>query len=126
MSRVLVVDDSVVLRASVKHVLGQAGYAVIEASDGQDGLATLTRLEKEGSRPEMILTDVNMPKMDGLTFLSEVKKKPEWRFIPVLVLTTESQMDVKEKGRALGAVGWLVKPFKDDQLVGVVRKFVRT
>jgi two-component system chemotaxis response regulator CheY len=97
---------------------------VVEAGDGQSGLEALTAMEKTGDRPAMIITDVNMPRMDGITFVKEVKKTRH-RFVPILVLTTESQGDKKAEGKAAGASGWLVKPFSDEQLLEVVKKFVR-
>ncbi len=121
---VLVVDDSMVLRASVKFTLGNAGIAVEEASNGKEGLEVLSTLEQAGKRPDMIIADINMPVMDGISFLKEVKGT-QWKFIPTLILTTESQPHMKQQGKSAGAVGWLVKPFKSEQLVEVVRKFVR-
>jgi two-component system chemotaxis response regulator CheY len=84
----------------------------------------LGQLENTGTKPSMILTDINMPRMDGITFVKEVKKGAH-RFTPILVLTTESQNDKKMEGKAAGATGWLVKPFDESQLIAVVRKFVR-
>ncbi len=121
---VLVVDDSPVIRAAVKFALGSAGFDVAEACDGQDGLAALERIAKAGDRPVLIISDVNMPKMDGIAFTTEVKKTAN-RFVPVLILTTESQESKKAAGRAAGAAGWLVKPFQEAQLLGVVKKLVR-
>ncbi|MBS3910186.1 MAG: response regulator [Actinobacteria bacterium] len=122
---VLVVDDSATLRASVKFTLSEAGYAVEEAINGKDGLQKLRQLKTRGVRISLIISDINMPEMDGITFVQEVKKDSALRFIPVLILTTESQETKKMEGKNAGAAGWLVKPFNNDQLVGVVRKFVR-
>jgi two-component system chemotaxis response regulator CheY len=124
-NKVLIIDDSATLRASVKFSLSQAGYAVEEAINGQDALNKLESLRSSGTSISLIISDVNMPVMDGITFVREVKKNGSFKFIPVLILTTESQDSKKEEGRAAGAAGWLVKPFNNDQLVGVVRKFVR-
>ena len=121
---VMVVDDSNVLRSSVKFTLENAGYEVAEADDGKTGLSKLQELIQGGSRPGMIISDVNMPQMDGITFVKEVKKGPG-KFIPILMLTTEAQPAMKEAGKNAGAAGWLVKPFKEDQLLAVVKKFVR-
>jgi two-component system chemotaxis response regulator CheY len=121
---VLVVDDSPVLRASVKFVLERSGFAICEAADGSEGLRALRDTENRGLRFSMILTDVNMPKMDGITFVKEVRKTGH-RYTPILVLTTESQGERKMEGKRAGASGWLVKPFDENQLIAVVRKFVR-
>jgi two-component system chemotaxis response regulator CheY len=121
---VLIVDDSQVFRASMKFFLERSGLSVVEAVDGMDGLRVLGTLDSGGIRPSMILTDVNMPRMDGITFVKEVKKTAH-RFTPILVLTTESQNESKMAGKAAGATGWLVKPFDEKQLIDVVRKFVR-
>ena len=121
---VMIVDDSIVLRSSVKFTLESAGYEVAEADDGKTGLLKLNELLTRGNRPGMIISDVNMPQMDGISFVKEVKKGPG-KFIPILMLTTESQPAMKEAGKQAGAAGWLVKPFKEDQLLAVVKKFVR-
>lgn len=126
MSRnVLIVDDSATLRASVKFSLTEAGYGVEEAINGKDGLCKLQELQTKGDQVSLIISDVNMPEMDGITFVKEIKKNSTFRFIPVLVLTTESQDSKKMEGKEAGAAGWLVKPFSSDQLVNVVKKFVR-
>jgi two-component system, chemotaxis family, chemotaxis protein CheY len=121
---VLIVDDSQVFRSSMKFFLERAGFAVAEAVDGVDGLRVLGTLDSAGSRPSMILTDINMPRMDGITFVKEVKMTAH-RFTPILVLTTEAQNESKMEGKAAGATGWLVKPFDEKQLIEVVRRFVR-
>lgn len=124
MPKLLIVDDSPVLRASVRFALTSAGLEVAEAGDGQEGLEVLGGMAQKGEKPAMIITDVNMPRMDGLTFIREVKKTG-FKFIPILVLTTESQAEKKSEGKLAGASGWLVKPFTPQQLTDVVRKFVR-
>lgn len=123
-SRILIVDDSALARASVKFALARAGHEVVEAGDGQSALETLSDMARKGERPAMIITDVNMPRMDGIAFVKEVKKTA-FRFVPILVLTTESQADKKDQGKSAGASGWLVKPFTEEQLLGVLKKFVR-
>jgi len=121
---ILVIDDSAVMRASVGHTLKTAGYDIAEGRDGKDALTVLTQLVAEKRRPSLILVDVNMPNMDGITFIKEVKKTDN-KFIPVLVLTTESEQKKMMAGKEAGAAGWLVKPFNGDQLLGVVKKFAR-
>lgn len=122
---VFIVDDSVTVRASVEYTLKKAGYTVMSAVDGQDGIEKLESLDKEGKRPAMIISDINMPRLDGIGFIKAIKQKPTFKFIPVLVLTTESQEKKKLEGKQAGAAGWLVKPFQPEQLIGVVKKFVR-
>jgi two-component system chemotaxis response regulator CheY len=124
MKKILVVDDSATLRASVNYTLKEAGFETINAVNGADGLAKLSDANKKGEEIGMIISDINMPVMDGITFIKEVKKTP-FRFLPILVLTTESQEDMKMKGKQAGASGWLVKPFKPEQLVYVTKKFMR-
>ncbi len=121
---ILVVDDSATLRASVNFTLKEAGFETLNATNGQDGLDKLNLARKEGKQIGMIISDINMPVMDGITFIKEVKKTP-FKYTPILVLTTESQEDMKLKGKAAGASGWLVKPFKPEQLIYVTKKFLR-
>ncbi len=118
---ILVVDDSVTIRSSVEYVLKQAGYNVALAVDGSDGLVKLNGIASSGEGVSMIISDVNMPNMDGITFTRSVKSS-SFRAIPVLILTTESQDTRKQEGKAAGAAGWLVKPFQPEQLVAVVKK----
>lgn len=119
---VLVVDDSAVMRASVGHTLRSAGYEVVEGHDGKHGLEVLKGLVEKGDRPTAILVDVNMPVMDGITFITQVKRT-SCKFVPILVLTTESEDAKKQAGKEAGATGWLVKPFQPTQLVAVVQRF---
>lgn len=122
---ILVVDDSKTVRASLEYTLGRAGYEVVSAVDGKDGLRQLENLKNKGKRPAMVISDINMPEMDGITFVKEVKKSPNFKFLPILILTTESQLEKKMEGKKAGAAGWLVKPFKPNQLIGVLQKFVK-
>ena len=122
---VVIVDDSATIRASIKHTLVQAGYEVHQAFNGQMALDLTKKLTAEDVRIGLIISDVNMPIMDGLTFIRQLKQDPAFKFTPVLVLTTENQDSKKQEGKAAGAAGWLVKPFQPETLVGVVRKFVR-
>lgn len=125
MALVLIVDDSRTVRASVEYTLKRQNIEVASAEDGQDGLDVLKKLEEKGKKPDMIISDINMPNMNGIEFIKNVKAKSNFRFIPILVLTTESQTQMKEKGKKAGAAGWLVKPFKPEQLISVVKKFIR-
>lgn len=121
---VLVVDDSLTIRSSVEFVLKQAGYDVLLATDGVDGIEKLKGVKNGGDDVSVIITDINMPRMDGFTFTKNVKAS-SFQDTPVLILTTESQPERKEQGRAAGASGWLVKPFQPEQLVEVVGKLAK-
>jgi len=114
---ILAVDDSASMRGMVSFTLKGAGYQVLEAVDGQDGLE-----KARGRRVDLVLTDQNMPRMDGLTLIRSLRDTPEYKSVPILMLTTESSPEMKAKGKAAGATGWLVKPFDPKQLVAVVRK----
>ncbi|MDC8785963.1 response regulator [Roseateles koreensis] len=114
---ILVVDDSSSFRMVVKLALQKAGYTVIEAADGQDALTKLN-----GTKVNLIVCDVNMPNMDGLTFLKQIKSMAAYKFTPVIMLTTESQEAKKAEGRAAGARAWVTKPFQPAQLVDAVNR----
>ena len=119
MAVILTVDDSRSLRQTVAFTLRRAGYEVIEAVDGEDGLA------KAMANPvALILADQNMPRMDGLTMIRELRGRPEYKKVPILMLTTESSDEMKQKGRAAGATGWIVKPFDPERLIEVVKKVI--
>jgi two-component system, chemotaxis family, chemotaxis protein CheY len=119
-ARVLIIDDSRSVRSLVRAALEAGGHQVIESADGQAGLETL-----KASLVDLIVTDVNMPVMDGLAFTRAVRQLDRYRSTPVLILTTEAGDDVKQRGRAAGATGWLVKPFDPAQLRQVVDKVLR-
>ena len=116
---IMVVDDSASLRQVVGIALKGAGYDVLEGCDGQDALSKLT-----GQKIHLIISDVNMPNMDGISFVKAVKQLPEYKFTPVIMLTTESQESKKQEGQAAGAKAWVVKPFKPEQMLGAVAKLV--
>ena len=117
---ILIVDDSSSLRTVVRMALNRAGYDVLEAGDGVQALATLDKTAKV----HLIVSDVNMPHMDGITFVTEVKKHPRHRFTPVIMLTTEGADGKKEQGRAAGAKAWITKPFNPPQLLDAVSKLI--
>jgi two-component system chemotaxis response regulator CheY len=117
---ILIVDDSVSLRMVVKVALVGAGYEVVEAQNGEDALAKLAA----HSKIHLIISDVNMPIMDGITFVREVKKQPAYKFTPIIMLTTEALEDMKKKGQEAGAKAWMVKPFKPEQMLAAVSKLV--
>ncbi len=117
---ILTVDDSASVRQMVTFTLKGAGYSVVEAVDGEDGLTKLT-----SASVDMVITDLNMPKLDGIGFIKKIRANPTSKFIPVIMLTTESQTEKKQAGKAAGATGWIVKPFKPEQLLDVVKKVLR-
>ena len=114
---IMTVDDSSSVRQMVGLTLKGAGYQVVEAVDGKDALTKVT-----GATIDMVVTDLNMPNMDGITLITELRKLPAFKFIPIIMLTTESQADRKQAGKEAGATGWIVKPFKPEQLLGVIKK----
>ena len=116
---IMIVDDSISIRQVVGIALKGAGYDVIEGRDGADALSKLT-----GQKVHLIISDVNMPNMDGITFVTHVKALPAYRFTPVIMLTTETSDAKKEAGKAAGAKAWVVKPFKPEVLLGAVQKLV--
>lgn len=117
MHSVLAVDDSASIRSLVDYVLGQAGFDVVLAEDGQEALD----YAQENS-VDLVLTDINMPKLDGIELIKELRALPKYKFVPLLVLTTESGTDKKMEGKAAGATGWIVKPFDPQQLVTTIKK----
>jgi len=116
--KVLVVDDSAAIRQSITYVLEQGGYEVAEAKDGMDGLAVLAGM----AIPDLVITDVNMPNMDGISFIRKVREDAKYKFMPIIVLTTESQGSKMTEGKEAGATGWIVKPFSTEKLLSVVKK----
>jgi len=117
---VLIVDDSATMVLSVKSTLEINGFTVLTASDGVQALDKL----KEGVRPDLIITDINMPNMDGLELIRNVRKLPGYRFTPILTLTTESQAAKREEAKKIGATGWLVKPVMGPDLIKVIKQVV--
>ncbi|ABD68647.1 response regulator receiver domain protein [Rhodoferax ferrireducens T118] len=114
---IMIVDDSSSMRMVVTIALKGAGYNVLEGRDGQDALAKLN-----GQKVHLIISDVNMPVMDGISFVKAVKQLPAYKFTPIIMLTTESEESKKREGQAAGAKAWVVKPFKPEQLLGAVQK----
>lgn len=115
--KILIADDSASMRQMVTFTLKGAGYDVVESVDGKDALAKLNDADIG-----MIITDLNMPNMDGIELIRSVRAMAAFKFIPIILLTTESQDEKKKEGKEAGATGWIVKPFKPEQLVGVVKK----
>lgn len=118
MSKVIMTaDDSASVRQMVSFTLKEQGYEVVEASDGRDALQKLGK-----QKVDMLITDLNMPNLDGIGLIKGARALPTCKFIPIIMLTTESQDAKKQEGKAAGATGWIVKPFKPDQLLAVVKK----
>jgi two-component system chemotaxis response regulator CheY len=115
--RILTVDDSPSVRQMVKLTLAGAGYDIVEAGDGAEGLS-----KAKAGPLDMVVTDLNMPVMNGLGLIRELRKLPAYRGVPILFLTTESDAEMRRQAKAAGATGWITKPFQQDQLVAVVRK----
>lgn len=116
--KIMIVDDSKTIRQQVSFTLSKGGYAVIEAEDGLDGIAKL----KANSDVAMIISDVNMPNMNGLEMVEQISADPELNRVPIVMLTTEGSAELIARAKAAGAKGWLVKPFKPDQLIAAVSK----
>lgn len=119
MKTILIVDDSVSIRQIVGMSLRGAGYNVIEAVDGRDALSKC-----DGVKINLIISDVNMPNMDGIAFVTEVKKKPAYKFTPVIMLTTEGSEEKMQAGKLAGAKAWVVKPFKAEKILNAISKLI--
>jgi len=117
---IMTVDDSASLRQMVSFVLRDGGYDVVEAVDGLDALSKL-----QGRELHLFLSDINMPKLDGIEFTRQLRAMPQYKFVPIVLLTTESHPEKKQQGKAAGATAWIVKPFTPDQLLTVVKKVMR-
>lgn len=116
--QILIVDDSVTMRQMVSFTLTSAGFEVVEAGDGKEAVGKLNA----GAKPNLVITDLNMPNMDGISLIKAVRAMPSFKFTPVLMLTTESDEGKKKEGQAAGATGWIVKPFNPEQMLKVVAK----
>jgi len=116
---ILIVDDSASLRQMIAISLRGAGYHVLEATDGRDALAMLT-----GQKVHLMVSDLNMPHMDGISFIKAVQQLPDYKLTPIVALTTETQQAKKKEVQEAGAKAWVTKPFTPDQLLGVVQKLV--
>ncbi len=117
MAKILAVDDSASMRQMVSFTLKGAGHDVIEACDGVEALGIA-----KGKSVDLVISDVNMPNMDGIALIAELRKLASYKFIPILMLTTESSTDKKMQGKTAGATGWIVKPFNPDQLLATIKK----
>lgn len=115
--RVLVVDDSAAVRQSVAYILDQEGYEIVQTGDGKDALTKL-----DGQMFHLVITDVNMPNMDGIELTRQIRTLDTYKFVPIVILTTESQQEKMNSGKEAGATGWIVKPFDSDKLLQVVKR----
>ena len=120
MRQVLIVDDSTSIRQLVSTVLERAGYEVDGAEDGREGLKVASAKEFD-----LVITDIHMPNMNGLELVEELRQLPTYRMKPILVLSTEGSQEMKERGKAAGATGWMVKPFQPDRMIETVGKVLR-
>lgn len=119
MTKILAVDDSISIRQMVSHTLKDAGYEVETANDGNDALK-----KAQQTRFDVVISDVNMPIMGGLELVKAIRSNPAYRFVPILMLTTETSMDKKQEGKQAGATGWLVKPFNPDTLLKTIKRVI--
>ncbi len=117
MAKIMAVDDSASMRQMVSFTLQGAGYEVVEASDGQEAFN-----KAQQGQVDLVISDVNMPVMDGISLIKNLRALPDYKFTPILMLTTESAADKKSEGKAAGATGWIVKPFNPDQLLNTIKK----
>ncbi|HEX9625613.1 MAG TPA: response regulator [Acidiferrobacterales bacterium] len=117
MATIMTVDDTASMRQMISFTLNSIGHSVIEACDGQDALKLA-----QGNKVDLVIADINMPNMDGITLVKSLRALPDYRYTPILMLTTESQEAKRQEGRAAGATGWIVKPFNPEQLLNVVKK----
>lgn len=118
MAKILAVDDSASMRQMVSFTLKGAGHEVLEASDGDEAL----KVAQGASGVDLVISDINMPNMDGITLIKHLRALPDYKFIPILMLTTESSSDKKVEGKSAGATGWIVKPFNPEQLLATIGK----
>lgn len=117
--KILAVDDSISIRKSISFVLTQEGYEVVEAVDGVDGLA-----KAKEDKFNLVITDINMPNMDGIEMIKQIRQTDGYKFTPIIALTTENQDSKMQEGKAAGATGWIVKPFTSEKLLAIVKKII--
>ena len=116
----LIIDDSASMRQLIAFTIQQAGHEALLAANGREALDML-----KSAKADMVITDLNMPEMDGITLIRELRSMADYKFVPILMLTTESQVAKREEGRAAGASGWIVKPFSAEKMLEVVKKFIK-
>lgn len=124
MKYILVVDDSNTSRASIEYTLKNAGYQSKTAEDGVQALKKLQEIANAGDECMLVITDINMPEMDGITLIKKIRGGSLFQFVPIIVITTESEQSKKDEGKSAGATGWIVKPFNAEKLTQVVKKLL--
>ncbi|MCR4301959.1 MAG: response regulator [Sulfuricaulis sp.] len=117
MATILTVDDTASMRQMISFTLNSVGYEVLQASDGKEALKLL-----QGKKVDLVIADVNMPNMDGIALVKSLREQADYKFTPILMLTTESQESKRQQGKVAGATGWIVKPFNPEQLLTIVKK----
>jgi two-component system chemotaxis response regulator CheY len=117
MATILTVDDTASMRQMISFTLNSVGHEVLQAADGKEALKLL-----QGKKVDMVIADINMPNMDGIALVKSLRERAEYKFIPILVLTTESREAKRQQGKVAGATGWIVKPFNPEQLLTIVKK----
>lgn len=117
---ILTADDSASMRQLIAFTLQNAGYQVVEAVDGKDALERLS-----SAAVQMVITDLNMPNLDGIELIRRVRALPQYKYVPIIMVTTESEESKKQQGKAAGATGWIVKPFRSEQLVALAKRFLK-
>jgi two-component system chemotaxis response regulator CheY len=120
---IMVIDDSPTIRVSVELALKQLGFLIKQAENGQDALDKISEIKSSGDDIVLCLSDINMPVLNGIEFITEFRKVD--KFTPVVVLTTEAEKDIIQKGKEAGASGWIIKPFQAEDLINVVKRFVK-
>ena len=123
MNYIMIIDDSVTIRSTIKLVVKDLGYAVMEAENGQDALDKFAGIKNAGDDVALCIVDVNMPIMDGIKFVGEFRKTDQ--FTPIIMLTTESQESMIEEAKKLGASGWIIKPFQPKKLIETIKKLIK-
>ena len=124
MKHILVVDDSNTSRASIEYTLKNAGYAAKTAEHGVQALEKLKEMAAAGDQCQLVITDINMPEMDGIALIKKIRSGSAFQFVPIIVITTESEQGKKDEGKEAGATGWIVKPFNPEKLTQVVKKLL--
>ncbi|WP_428773772.1 response regulator [Vibrio sp.] len=119
MTKILAVDDSISIRQMVAHTLKDAGYEVETANDGKDALSKIA-----SCKFDVVISDVNMPNMGGFELVKAIRGKPQYKFVPILMLTTETSIEKKQEGKSVGATGWLVKPFNPETLLKTLKRVI--